>query len=238
MRVALFSDVHGNLSALEAVLAALPGHGRIDATVCAGDLVFLGASPAAVVDTLVAAGVQLLRGNADDLVTGQLPLPEAVPADRPDLPALLAAHIEWNRGQLGEERLALLRQLPLTRHFAPAPAERLVVCHATPQDNNSVYPGLKHPAAELRQAYAPAEARAVAFGHWHRPGVALLGDLALVNVACVSLPEDGQALAGYTIAEWHDDFWSFRQFRVPYDLAPEVERMRQRGMPRPPWPRV
>ncbi len=78
----------------------------------------------------------------------------------------------------------------------------------------------------------------MAFGHWHRPGVALLGDLALVNVACVSLPEDGQALAGYTIAEWHDDFWSFRQFRVPYDLAPEVERMRQRGMPRPPWPRV
>lgn len=239
MRIALFSDVHGNLPALQAVLDALPRHGPLDAVVCAGDMVYLGPHPAEVLDRLQAAGVHLLRGNADDLVTGALPIDSEVPPERPKLRAIHAAHVEWNRRQLRPERLEQLDRLPLTRRFSPAPGADLVVCHATPDDTNASHPFLgSQPPAELRRAYGGAGAAVAAFGHCHQPYVLPLGALTLVNVSCVSIPMDGLALANYTIAEWHGEHWSLRQHRVAYDLAPLVAAIAERAMPAPPWPRA
>lgn len=230
MRIGLFSDVHGNLAALNAVLEALNQHSPLDARVCAGDMVYLGPSPAEVLDRLQKEGVQLTRGNADDMVTGLLP-PEAPP--NPCVAAILAEHVTWNRDRLRPDQLELLRTLPLTLRFGT-----LLVCHSSPESHNDTYPRLhEHSLTELRRVYGVPGVQAVACGHWHNPGVAPLGDVTLVNVSCVSIPVDGKPMAGYTIAEYHDGFWSFQQHRVTYDLAPEIARMQERSMPKPPWPR-
>ena len=229
MRLALFSDVHGNLAALEAVLGAIAEHGAFDALVCAGDMVYLGPSPAEVLDRLQAVGVQMLRGNSDDVVTGLRP-PETPP--NPRVAAILAEHAAWNRAHLRPDQLQLLRDLPLTLRFGS-----LLVCHSSPRSNDDEYPQLQAPLAELREVYGAEGVEAVAFGHWHVPGVAALGTVTLANVSCVSIPQDRQAMAGYTIAEYKNGFWQFQQHRVAYDLAPEVARMHERSMPEPPWPR-
>lgn len=232
MRIALFSDVHGNLAALEAVLKALDTHGPLDAKVCAGDMVYLGPSPAEVLDLLVAEQVQLIRGNTDDIVTGALP-PDAPP--NPRVAEILADHVAWNRRHLRPDQLDLLKGLPLTLQFGS-----LLVCHATPDSNHSLLPRLdQHPRADLERAFGGLPGvQAVAYGHWHQPSVASLETVTLVNVSSISIPMDGQARAGFTIAQLHDGFWSFQQHRVAYDLEPELQRMRDRGMPQPPWPRV
>ncbi|MFZ5816045.1 MAG: metallophosphoesterase family protein [Bacillota bacterium] len=231
MRLALFSDIHGNLAALEAILSALREHGPFDARVCAGDAVFLGPSPGEVLDRLQAEEIELVRGNADDFVTGLRP-PERPPDPR--VADLLEQHVTWNRERLRAEQLEWLRSLPLTRRYGS-----LCVCHATPESNSESYPQVHlHSEAELRRVYGSAGAEAVCFGHYHRPGVTALQGLTLVNISSVSIPFDGQPLAGFTVAEYLQGFWRFEQHRVPYDLAPEIERMRQRAMPEPPWPKL
>lgn len=238
MKLALFSDIHGNLSALEAVLEAIAGHEGVDATVCAGDLVYLGASPAEVLERLRAAGVTSLRGNCEEYVTGQRP----VTAGTAHLQAIFQEHVAWNRERLADGDIEYLRRLPLTASFEPEPGRRLLVCHATPGDADPPFAIMQEPRNdELARIYAGTGAEVIAFGHWHGPFLANIRDgagsaVTLLNISSVSIPYDGQARAAYTIAEWAGGFWSFRQHRVAYDLTPELERIRSRGMPRPPWP--
>jgi hypothetical protein len=66
----------------------------------------------------------------------------------------------------------------------------------------------------------------------------LLGERIVLNVSAVSLPRDGRPIACFTIAEWQDGIWSFELYRVDYDLVPEIRRIRERNMPRPPWPEL
>jgi predicted phosphodiesterase len=235
MKLALFSDIHGNLSALEAVLEALESQGPFDALVCAGDLVYLGPSPADVVARVQAANVQAVRGNCEDYLTGLRSLG--------DSPAPLEhmqrhqAHIAWNRDHLSEQQLGYLRTLPLTLTFEPAPGHTLLVCHATPSSTEPDFALMQRlNEDELMREYATSGARIVAFGHWHGPLTAELGGMTLLNVSSVSLPFDQQPLAAYTVAEWQGGCWSFRQYRVGYDLTPELTHIKERAMPRPPWP--
>lgn len=65
-RLALFSDIHGNLPALDAVLADLSERGLLAAAYCLGDLVGYGADPSGVVETMRSSGIPTIRGNYDD----------------------------------------------------------------------------------------------------------------------------------------------------------------------------
>lgn len=236
MRVALFSDIHGNLTAIEAVLNDLKRHGELDLKICAGDMVFLGSAPSEVLDLLGENGVRMIAGNCDEMVAGRLPLD--LPPN-PEIAKIHEAHLAWNRARLRPDQMELLKGLDLTLELEPAPGQKLLVCHAAPHSSNVMLPKPgQHTAAELKQAYGPTGARVVAFGHWHQPGVMPVGDMTLVNVSCVSIPQDGQPIAQYTIAEFHGEHWSLRQHRVAYDIAPEIARMQERSMPRPPWPRI
>jgi predicted phosphodiesterase len=236
MRIALFSDVHGNVTALEAVMKEIREKGPLDAVVCAGDIVFYGPSPEEVVDLLRAEGVSMVRGNCDDMVTGQLSI-ETVASDPVRLD-WLRAHVKWTRERLGEERLEFLRSLPVTRTFDPAPGQSLLVCHASPLSTNEPLPRPDILRKEGQQYYGETEARVIAVGHWHQPSVTLLGERMMLNVSSVSIPMDGRPIACYTIAEWRDGIWSFEQYRVDYDLAPVIHRIRDRKMPLPPWPKL
>lgn len=228
LRVAIFSDVHGNLAALRAVLAAIDRHRPVQLRVAAGDLVApAGARPAETFDLLLQAECALLLGNHDVLLWN----PEAEELTGP-FAALVREQEPWAVSRLGTHRIELLQQLPHQLRISPAPGHDLLILHASwhnPLRGHAAT--LDTPPDELRQLYGGAAAKIIAFGHYHDAFVREWDEGILVNVASVSLPKDSQPLAAYSILTWEGEGWTVEQFRIPYDVADEQAALRASGIP-------
>lgn len=238
MRVALFSDVHGNLAALEAILARLDEDGPFDVTVFAGDAVLYGPSPDDVMERLQSSGIVCLKGNCDAALAGQVP--QALPPD-PAVQELLKAHKQWTANRLDARHVAWLAELPLVHRISPPGSgdagRDLVVMHATPRscDDDVRFCSPDLSAGDAQATYGELGAGVVAFGHRHGHFISAYGPLTLVNVSSASLTPDAQPLAAYTVATWHGGHWTLEQHRIPYDVDAELERAQQRDFPPHPW---
>src|SRR5436190_1648798 len=167
MRVALVADVHGNLTALEAVAGDLARRSP-DLVLHGGDLALMGARPAEVIDRIRELGWRGVVGNTDELLwrpdehEHQL---ERAPALAALLDLIFNAYALDTRERLGEARIAWLRALP-TEHRS----EELTVVHAQPGDLwRAPMPDASD--GELANAYSPLRAKRVGYGHIHRPFV-------------------------------------------------------------------
>ncbi len=228
LRVAIFSDIHGNLAALRAVLAAVDRHRPVQLRVAAGDLVApAGARPAETFDLLREAECALLLGNHDVLLWDR----DAEEVTGP-YAALVQQQEPWAIEQLGTERIDLLRRLPQQLRISPAPGQDLLIVHASPSE-----PLRGHAATidtgpeELAQRYGGTGARLIAFGHYHDAFVRHWAGGTLINVASVSLPNDGKPLACYSILTWDGRDWQIEQHRIPYDVADEQAALARSGIP-------
>ena len=228
LRIAIFSDVHGNLAALRAVLAAIDAHRPLQLVVAAGDLVApAGSRPVETFDLLMERGCLLLLGNEDE----RLWAPENAQHESP-FNELIGRQVPWVLDQLGARRLDLLRRLPRRVRPSPARGRDLLIVHASPSDylhGFAADPGMS--PEQLRECYSGTGARVIAFGHYHQPFAREWEEGLLVNVASVSLPKDNQPLAAYSILEWDGDDWSVEQYRVPYDTAEEQAALKASGIP-------
>jgi protein phosphatase len=119
--VAILADIHGNITALEAVLSDVRQRG-IKNVVILGDLVGRGPNPAACVDVIQQLECPVIQGNWDELITRD---PSKINDD------MLEA-IDWQRDQLGANRLEYLRNLPLVVHLERY-AGLVRLLHASPQ---------------------------------------------------------------------------------------------------------
>ncbi|HEY8292704.1 MAG TPA: metallophosphoesterase family protein [Thermomicrobiales bacterium] len=233
MRIALFSDVHGNLTALRAVLAALERHRPLQMIVVAGDHVLAGPRPAETWDALQAAGCTCILGNEDVRLWDN-----AVTRTIPDSPwePLVAVVAPWTVAALGPARMAALRALPTSLRVIPAPDLGLLVVHANIHDLTGWALKADTSDDDLARLYGGAHARVVCCGHYHAACVREWGGMTLVNVASVSLPTGGEPYAGYTILDW-DGAWHIAQFRIPYDADAEAAAMAAATIPKsvPGW---
>jgi len=177
MRVAIVSDVHGNLTALEAVLADL-AQVRPDVVAHGGDLAFRGPRPAECVDRIRELGWPGVMGNMDRAVETHAREPQ----------------IAWIRERLGEERNAWLQSLPMEwRH-----EDGIALVHAVPGDLwRAVPPDADD--AELRATYGPLGAPVAVYCHIHRAYARRIGDLTVANCGSVGLPFDGDPRASYLL---------------------------------------
>ncbi len=229
MRIALFSDIHGNLAGLRAVTAALGDEGHLDHVVVAGDHLQGGPRPREVWELLTSRGWTLIRGNEDDSL---------VHGDSDDTPhpvnhkQAFKAQIAWTRDRIGPDVLAGLAALPDCWRISTPDGDLLVV-HASPRAIDDRAGGMHNTAAEVRAAYSGTGASAIAFGHYHRSFVRLTPFALLVNVASVGLPVDKRPLAAYTILTATGEGWIVEQRNVPYDLSEEAAAAERNGMP--PW---
>jgi putative phosphoesterase len=200
MRVAIVSDIHGNLSALEAVLADLEDV-HPDLVLHGGDLALGGPNPVEVVDRVRELGWPSVLGNTDEAL-GDEP---AVLDRRGVFVAVAAAR---TRELLGPERVGWLAGRPMEQRV-----EGIAVVHALPGDCWGI---VEHDALdeELRAAYGPLGVPTAVYGHIHHPYVRRLDGITVVNSGSVSLSLDGDKRASYVLIE--DGIIEHR--RIAYDV--------------------
>jgi diadenosine tetraphosphatase ApaH/serine/threonine PP2A family protein phosphatase len=229
MRVAVLSDIHANLPALDAVLAAL---GKVDAVWQLGDVVGYGPHPDEVVARLREIGATGVRGNHDVAALGALDVEWFNPAAR--------RAVEWTARRISPETLAWLAGLPERAELG-----EMTLVHGSPRDPIWEYvmttPDARANLAALATPYC-------FFGHTHvaaawrddggrvepldpSPGsvLALDGRRLLLNPGSVGQPRDGDPRASALVLDtearrvtWH---------RVAYPIAKTQADIRAAGLP-------
>ena len=220
MRIAVLSDIHGNLHALDRCIEDLAARGGADVIVVAGDLCLEGPKPRGVCKRLRTLGAVCVRGNTDRMIgSADLHL-----LDKED-----ARAVKWARKRLGREWTIWLDQLPVTAQFGDG-ARGLLVCHANPKnDDEHVWPDADD--AQLVRLLEAVEQRTVAFGHLHVPYVRVWRDRTLVNVASAGLPKDGDARAHYVLFTQRPDGWEIQPRRVAFDVKKVARQLKRSGIP-------
>lgn len=223
MRLALISDVHGNIPGLKAVLAQMRKMGGVDALYVLGDLVGVGAGTDEVLDLLIQSHAHMIRGNWEELIFDIES--HVLKTTNPELVRRAAA---WAYAHLSCDYRDLLQRLPIQETVEIAPGNKLFMCHAAPNDPWPWTCQPDIPTAKLREVYGTLDAKIIAYGHYHQHHVLALDGKLLLNVASVGLREDG--LSGLTILEF-DGHLRIQQLQVPYDTGEEKRLKEERAAP-------
>jgi predicted phosphodiesterase len=208
--LAIVSDLHGNLPALEAVLADV---GTADALVCCGDLVGYYPDAAEVVDRVRGLGALAVRGNHELMVTGA----RAVPPERAAYYA-----VETARRALDVEQRAWLAALPPSRTLAAGDVV-VDVRHASPWDEDTYL----YPDSDLG-AVAPPEGGWLVLGHTHYPMLRRVGAGVVANPGSVGQPRDWDPRAAWARLDTATGRWEQR--RVAYDHRAYQARLARMGV--------
>jgi predicted phosphodiesterase len=232
MRIAVLSDIHGNRTALEAVLADLR-HQSPDLILHGGDLADSGSSPVEVLDYIRELGWPGVLGNTDEMLIRPQAL-EDFAAQSKAPPALwdaIRGIAAATRGILGEARLAWLRSLPLSLARADI-SSGFALVHASPAGCWRA-PAADATDADLEAIYSPLGQPIVAWGHTHLPSVRSLTGTPklLINTGSVGLPYDGDPRASWLLLD--EDRPTIR--RVAYDLERELQLLAASGLPGAAW---
>jgi predicted phosphodiesterase len=231
MRIAIVSDIHGNRTAFEAVLADLRQTAP-DLILQGGDLPHGGASPAEIVDRIRDLGWQGVVGNTDEMLFRPESLAEFA-SQSPQMQPLFAAIQEMavaTSELLGEERLAWLRSLPRVQIHGP-----MALVHARPESLWRA-PAPEASDAELESVYSPLGHPIAIYAHIHRAYVRRISgpsvsELIIANTGSVSLSYDGDRRAAYLLLDESKPVIR----RVEYDVDRELKALAGCGLPHSDW---
>jgi putative phosphoesterase len=223
LALAIVSDIHGNMTALEAVVADIERR-DVDRVLQGGDLVLAGCQPAEVIDRVRELGWLGVVGNTDELLwrPGERGAQER---NAPKLGDLLRVLFEdyspATRELIGDERIEWLRRLPAEHR-----QDDLVMLHASPGDLwRAPLPDAED--GELAATYEPCQAQVVVYGHIHRPYARRLDSLTVANSGSVGSPFDGDPRASYLLIDGGD----VEVIRVEYDVEREISLLLGSGYP-------
>jgi putative phosphoesterase len=223
VRVAIVSDVHGNLTAFDAVLADIERRAP-DLVLHGGDLALMGAQPAEVVDRVRELGWPGVVGNTDEVLwqpQEQQRQQELAPKLASLLSLIFQEYAPATLDLLGQERVAWLRELPAQQRV-----EDLVLVHAAPDDLWRA-PSPDAEDDELSAVYGPLDAATAIYGHIHRPYTRVLTRLTVANSGSVGMPWDGDPRACYLLIEDGRP----ELVRVEYDVEREAALLLGSGYP-------
>ena len=231
MKIGIIGDIHANIDALRAVLAAFEQEG-VEQILCTGDVVGYGASPCECIDLLRERNIPTVKGNHDEYVT-------QIGADwriRPDAKAAIL----WTQGVLTDSYMKWLTELPRILHF-----KNFAVLHSShvwsPQ-----WPYVTSERAAINN-FMFQDVRISFNGHSHlplcishekrhRPRLEMLRNMfmprkrrLLIGVGSVGQPRDGDPRSCCVIYDTSE--MSLRILRVPYDIAAAQKRIRDAGLP-------
>jgi predicted phosphodiesterase len=238
MRYLIISDIHANITALDACLAAV--NGRWDRAFCLGDLVDYGPDPNEVTDFIKKLAPTIIRGNHDKAVAGITDLEDFNPIAR------VAA--QWTRTQMQPANLEYISQLPA----GPISPDGITMVHGSYEDEDEYVfvPG------QAMGGLMESPTDVTFFGHTHYQGgfsyrasqIGMIqlrpdqganfgalrmetGTRYLLNPGSIGQPRDGDPRAAFAIADLKHHIVEF--WRVPYDIAAVQKRMEKVGLPFP-----
>jgi len=237
MRIAIVSDVHANLAALEAVLRHAEAEGALDGLWCLGDMVGYGPQPCEVLDRLREAGARPVAGNHDLAAVGLGSTEDFNPA--------AAAAVHWTARQLRDADRRYIESLPQVRREEGVPPVRgpprgPVWGGLDPYDAAPAHPSREGPPLGL-VGRTPTPLPAVEDGRFPR-GCELFylqdgavvelrpGRRLVLNPGSVGQPRDGDPRASYAI--YDSEAGTFSLHRVEYDIAATQKLIEEAGLPR------
>ena len=227
-RIAVITDVHGNLPALEASLEAIDRIG-VDEVFCGGDLVGYGPHPNEVCALIQARGIPTIYGNYDYAIAR-------------DLDDCGCAYVTQHDRELGQRSVAwtlehtdpaakdFMLELPFDMQF-PIGDQDVHLVHGSPRKVNEYL--FEEKPARLYERLAAAEPdQVLVFGHTHKPWIHTYGGVLFVNCGSVGKPKDGDPRAAFAILE-ADDHGPVRASieRVPYDAEAVARAVGAAGLP-------
>jgi len=236
VRIALISDIHANLPALDAVLADIDRRGDVEAVYHGGDLVGYSSSPNEVVARLGERGIAGVAGNYDSTVATDY-AHCGCRSEGPRQEELATLSYEYTRRTVTAETKRVLGALPFSLDVRPlgghAAGPRLVIVHGTPT-LNTVYWTEDRSDDFCRKMAAMVALKAgdvIAFGHTHKPWYRVVDGMHFVNTGSVGRPKDGDWRACYVQLELghHDPHLEF--VRVDYDIEATIAGVRAAGLP-------
>jgi predicted phosphodiesterase len=232
VRVALFSDVHGNAVAFDVFLADLDRR-EVDAVVCLGDHAQGGAQPRECLERLRERGWPAVMGNSDHFLL------TLDPGEEPVTDAQLET-ARWSQSQLSDELLEFHRSFEPTVEVDLGGGRTLLAFHGTPRSRDEIV-GPWMQEAEFRAPFEGVTATILAGGHVHQQWARRLGDRYLVNPGSVGLAYDHHQPEETFRADPHAEYAivsvdgsigvEFR--RVPYAREDVLAAIEASGMPHP-----
>lgn len=233
MRIGLIADIHGNLLALETVLAELARE-PLDQMVCLGDVAALGPQPGEALARLRALRCPVVMGNTDAWLLAPSSAPEGDQFDR--------AITQWTMAQLTDDDRAYIASFSPTIEVALGEGRTLTCFHGSPRSYDDVIVPTT-PDDELRKMLGDMRATILAGGHTHLQTVRRHGDAYLINVGSVGLAGVGAATqknhhvrwAEYAVVDSAGDRIEIALRRTPLDVDQMVKVARASGMPEVEW---
>jgi len=227
MRIALISDIHANLPALDAVLADIDRRGDIGAVYHAGDLVGYSSSPNEVVAALRERGIAGIAGNYDSTVATDYDHC-GCRSEGPRQEELAHLSYEYTRRTVTAATKRYLAALPFSLDVRPlgghASGPRLVIVHGTPTLNTVYWTEDRSDdfCRKMAALVALKPGDVIAFGHTHKPWHRAVDGIHFVNTGSVGRPKDGDPRASWAIASWDGDRIDVQHIRTEYDVERAV----------------
>jgi len=226
MRIAVLSDIHGNLASLQAVWVDLELQAP-DAVYCLGDLVGYGAHPNQVVEFIRQREIPTLMGNYDEGVGFDLDDCGCVYKD-PELKRLGDLSLGWTRARTTQENKLYLQSLPLQIRLEDR-RPRVLLVHGSPRRMNE-YLYEDRPRATFERIAKLAGCDVLLFGHTHLPYEKRVAGTLFANVGSIGRPKDGDPRACYALVELgRRPRVELR--RVEYEVEAEAAAIEQSDLP-------
>lgn len=216
MRVALISDIHGNIVSLEAVLKDIERE-NVDQIICLGDVATLGPKPIAVMDRIRSLGCQCILGNHDTFLLNPAILHEYMDAP------WFADSISWCAKQLRPQDFEFIQTFKPTLEISLSEEHKLLAFHGSPKSNTDIILAMTPPTT-VDELLGGKKATVMAGGHTHMQMMRQHKGIMLINAGSVGMPFE-QALfvhaprylpwAEYTIVTCQNNILSVDLRRVP-----------------------
>ncbi|WP_297487300.1 metallophosphoesterase family protein [Thermococcus sp.] len=225
MLIALISDIHSNLEALQAVWREIGGE---DVILCMGDLVGYGPNPNEVVEfvrgRMEERNFLCIRGNHDNAI--------AFGAEWGFNPYAREA-VRWHQRVMSIENLEFLRRLPVRGLFKDDAGRSYLMIHGSPRAplDEYLFPWL--PESEFRTVLGYVRQDDLLVGHTHVPMLKLINGRRIINPGGVGQPRDGDWRAAYALINTDEEPPDNVEFhRVEYDVEETARKIVEAGLPR------